>query len=91
MSIVANLINNLPEITMPEANIASDLNYVKRSSTLVHEALQKGSDIMQMPNGDIMVTETQIKTYKYCWNSQKGRFERVTTGSKVKKRGDSNM
>ena len=56
MSTVLNFIKNLPE--SPADNVVNDVNYIRRSSALVNEELQKGSDIMQMANGDILVTGT---------------------------------
>jgi hypothetical protein len=67
------------------SNLAQDLNYIKRSSVLVSDALQKGSDIMQLANGDIVVTEVKTVTYKYVWNDVKGRFERANAGHRVKR------
>jgi len=67
------------------SNLAKDLNYIKRSSVLVSDALQKGSDIMQLANGDIAVTEVKTVTYKYVWNNNKGRFERANSGHRTKR------
>ncbi len=68
-----------------EINIASDSNYIKKSSVIVNDALQKGSDIMQMANGDILITEVKTVTYKYNWNVNKGRFERANNGNRTKR------
>jgi hypothetical protein len=67
------------------SELASDINYIKRSSVLVSDALQKGSDIMQLASGDILITEVKTITYKYSWNSTKGRFERANAGHRVKR------
>lgn len=86
MSSVLNLIKNLPTQAANEDNLAADINYIRKSTNLVNDALQKGSDIMQLANGDIVVTEVKTVTYKYTWNKEKSKFERVTSGSKVKRR-----
>lgn len=67
------------------SNLARDINYIKRSSMIVSDALQKGSDIMQLANGDILITEVKTVTYKYNWNNAKGRFERANSGHRTKR------
>ena len=65
--------------------LAKDMNYIKRSSTIVTDALQKGSDIMQLANGDILITEVKTVTYKYQWNTDKGKFDRANAGHRTKR------
>jgi hypothetical protein len=84
------LINKLPEL-QEDDNPSSNKTYVKKSLTLVTEALNKGSDVMQMGNGDILITEVKTVTYKYKWNDDKNKFERVTSGSKVRKRAEKEV
>ena len=67
------------------SNLAKDMNYIKKSSTIVSDALQKGSDIMQLANGDILITEVKTVTYKYNWNINKGRFERANNGNRTRR------
>lgn len=85
MSSVIDLIKNLPKPTSDDSNIFSDINYVRKSSSLVGDALQKGSDIMQMANGDIIVTEVKTVTYKYVWNKESKKFERASSGARKRK------
>ncbi len=82
MSSILNFIKNLPESSADD--VINDVNYIRKSSVLVNDALHKGSDIMQMPNGDIHVTETKVVTYKYEWNTEKGRFERASSGVRAR-------
>ncbi len=86
MSSVLKMIQNLPQATKGSNNVATDINYIRKSSVLVNEALQKGSDIMQMSNGDIIITEVKTVTYKYTWNNEKHKFERASSGSKIKRK-----
>jgi hypothetical protein len=67
------------------SNLVKDLNYLKRSSVIVSDALQKGSDVMQLANGDIVITEIKTVTYNYIWNQDKGRFERANSGQRMKR------
>jgi hypothetical protein len=84
MSSILNFIKNLPDTSAD--NIVSDVNYIRKSSLLVSESLQKGADIMQMPNGDIHVTETKVVTYRYEWNREKSRFERASSGVRSRRK-----
>lgn len=84
MPSILNFIKTLPEIATD--NIVNDVQYIRKSSVLVSESLQKGADIMQMPNGDIHVTETKVVTYKYHWNKEKNRFERASTGIRARRK-----
>lgn len=84
MSSILNFIKNLPETSSD--NIVNDVNYIRKSALLVSESLQKGADIMQMPNGDIHVTETRTVTYKHEWNKEKCRFERATSGARSRRK-----
>lgn len=86
MSSVMKLINKLPELKDNQINETSNKDYKKKSSDLINEALSKGSDVMQHANGDIFITEVKTVTYKYGWNEDKNKFERMTSGSKVRKR-----
>ena len=87
MSSVLNLIKNLPAASNDDGNnLATDINYIRKSSLLINDALQKGSDIMQTADGDIVITEVKTVTYRYTWNEKSAKFERVTSGSKVQKR-----
>ncbi|MDE3015910.1 MAG: DUF2671 domain-containing protein [Pseudomonadota bacterium] len=59
-----------PEIT----NMMLDPRYLRQSSTLIQEALQKGFDVLQLANGDIVTTGTKTVVYQYAWDEQKGKL-----------------
>ncbi len=59
----------------------SDVKYICQSTSLITEAIQKGFDIAQLPNGDITVTEIQTVTVNYTWNATKQKFIKVTLHS----------
>ncbi len=56
-----------------------DPKYICQSCTLITEALQRGGDVMQMPNGDIIVTERKAVTSHYNWNTSKEKLIRSST------------
>jgi hypothetical protein len=59
-----------PEIT----NMMLDPRYLRQSSSLIQDALQKGFDVLQLANGDIVTTGTKTVVYQYTWEEEKGKL-----------------
>lgn len=59
-----------PEIT----NMMLDPRYLRQSSSLIQDALQKGFDVLQLANGDIVTTGTKTVVYQYAWDNEKGKL-----------------
>jgi hypothetical protein len=59
-----------PEIT----NMMLDARYLRQSSSLIQDALQKGFDVLQLANGDIVTTGTKTVVYHYTWDQEKGKL-----------------
>lgn len=78
--IAANPVNNVND-----KDIMSDIRYVCKSCSLITESLQKGCDVMQMPNGDIIVTELKAVTFQYTWDDKKGKLVRVQATNKARR------
>jgi len=68
-----------------EDDLISDVRYISKSCALITESLQKGCDVMQMPNGDIIITELKAVTFHYSWDSKKGALLRNQPGNKSKR------
>ena len=68
--------NDLKEHVTDEEDILSDLKYICKSSALITESLQRGCDVAQLPNGDIIITEIKTVNTQYTWDKQKGRLVR---------------
>lgn len=62
--------------------VMSDIRYICKSCSLITESLQKGCDVMQMPNGDIIVTELKPITFQYTWDERKGKLIRSPYGNR---------
>jgi len=62
-----------PEIT----NMMLDPRYLRQSSSLIQEALQKGFDVLQLANGDIVTTGTKTVVYQYTWDEEKGKLAKA--------------
>lgn len=54
-----------------------DVKYICKSSNLITDALQKGMDVAQLPNGDIIITEVKTVNVQYSWDSDKNKMIRV--------------
>lgn len=63
-------------------DVMLDSRYIKQSSTLISDALQKGFDVLQMSNGDIVTTGTKTVVYKYTWDEEGGKLKRSSVTSK---------
>lgn len=68
-----------------ENDLMADIRYISKSCSLITESLQKGCDVMQMPNGDIIVSEIKTITLQYTWDQKKGKLVRTQLGHKQKK------
>jgi hypothetical protein len=68
-----------------ENDLMSDVKYICKSCSLITESLQKGCDVMQMPNGDIIITELKAVTFHYIWDTKKSALVRSQTGNKLRK------
>lgn len=70
----------------PLANMMNDPSYLRQSSSLINEALQKGFDVLQLANGDIVTTGTKTVVYQYTWDNSKAKLIKTkTSDSSMKK------
>ena len=75
--IAASLISAPRKAPESEANIPNmmlDPRYLRQSSSLIQEALQKGFDVLQLASGDIVTTGTKTIVYQYTWDEEKGKL-----------------
>ena len=66
-------------------DVMLDSRYIKQSSVLISDSLQKGFDVLQMSNGDIVTTGTKTVVYKYSWEEDAGKLKRSSITSKRNK------
>ncbi len=52
-----------------DADINNNDDYINSIEEIITKALAEGKDIMQLENGDVVVSETIIKTNRYAWNA----------------------
>lgn len=61
------------------SDLMSDADYLRQSSALINEALQKGYDVLQLPNGDIVTTGTKTIVHTYSWDKGDHKLVRTHT------------
>ena len=74
------------KIDSPVVNMMNDPAYLRQSSALIHEALQKGFDVLQLANGDIVTTGTKTVVYQYTWDSEKSKLVKTKTADSSAKK-----
>ena len=60
-----------------EKDLMSDIKYITSSLSLITEFLQKGYDVIQLANGDIVTTELKLMTFRYSWDPKIGKLFRA--------------
>lgn len=70
--------NVLCTTTHNSDDIFDNLKYLCQSTQLITDSLQRGCDVTQMPNGDIIITEVKVMNTQYMWDNTKKRMIRVT-------------
>jgi hypothetical protein len=72
-------------------NMMMDPRYLRQSSSLIQEALQKGFDVLQLANGDIVTTGTKTIVYQYTWDEERSKLMRIKpdAGKKAKRMADA--
>ena len=66
-------------------NMMMDPRYLRQSSSLIQDALQKGFDVLQLANGDIVCTGTKTIVHRYSWDEDKGKLAKLKADKKSKK------
>lgn len=82
---VKEKLKDLPIKPSDEQDVMADIGYIRKSCSLVTDALKKGCDVLQMPNGDISITEIRTVSFQYSWNPEKGKFEKIKSGSRLRR------
>jgi hypothetical protein len=67
-------------------NMMLDPRYLRQSSSLIQESLQKGFDVLQLANGDIVTTGTKTIVYQYTWDESKGKLVKYKPDPRKSKR-----
>lgn len=65
------------EKSMKEENIFNNLRYICESASIITESLHNQCEVVQMPNGEIIVTEVKAVTTRHVWDASKQKFTKV--------------
>lgn len=65
------------------ADLMADPAYLRHSSALINEALQKGFDVLQLANGDIVTTGTKTIVNTYSWDVKAGKLAKQKAAGKA--------
>ena len=83
--LLQNIDSYIEQTAHEEKDLMLDARYVCKSCSLITESLQKVCDVMQLDNGDIIVTELKAVTFQYTWDEKRGKLVRTQHGNKAKK------
>jgi len=72
-------------VDMDSGDVMGDPRYLRQSSSLINEALQKGFDVLQMVDGSIITTGTKTVVYQYKWDNDKGKLVKTKPDAATKK------
>lgn len=72
-------------------NMMLDPRYLRQSSALIQEALQKGFDVLQLASGDIVTTGTKTIVYQYTWDDSKGKLVKAKSEPRKAKRSSDGL
>jgi len=71
---IINIIPDSQEQSVEDEDIMLNPAYLRCSSSIITDALQKGFDVLQLENGDIVTTGTKIIVTQYNWDSSKQKM-----------------
>ena len=60
-------------------DVFMDQDYVCASWDLVQSALKRQCDVIQMPNGNVVITEQKVEVSTYEWDPKIGQMMKVNT------------
>lgn len=72
-------------------NMMLDPRYLRQSSSLIQDALQKGFDVLQLANGDIVTTGTKTVVHQYTWDESKGKLMKAKPDKKARRAESDDM
>jgi hypothetical protein len=80
MTISKNLsvLNNSQDCSY-EQEIITNPDYIKQSGAIITSFLKDGCDVVQMPNGDIVIREQKTVATKYTWNAKEQKIVKTST------------
>ncbi len=59
-------------------SIFDNLKYICDSTDLIVQSLQKGLDVVQMKDGDVILTEVKTVNTVYSWDKTKNKLVKIS-------------
>jgi len=90
MPSVKDILDNIPPGAVGDGDdldVISDPDYLLHSAPVIADALQRGFDVLQLANGDIVTTGTKVVITQFQWDGEKG--EMVKLSERERKRRNS--
>lgn len=80
MDQIKDILENIPQSEGGPSvdEIMADPEYLRHSSDIISEALQKGFDVLQLENGDIVTTGTKVVVNQYRWDAEEQKMVKLT-------------
>lgn len=73
-----DLIPEMEDESISSVDLMKNADYLRHSSTIISDALQKGCDVLQLENGDIVTTGTRIVVTRYRWDDEASKIVKVS-------------
>ena len=85
MDSVKDILKNIPEKgDKPTEDVMLNPEYLRYSSSIISDALQKGFDVLQLDNGDIVTTGTKVVVTQYHWDEKEGEMIKLSAKDRKK-------
>ncbi len=85
MPSIKDTLDNIPETDGSyDPDLMTNPEYLEQSSDVIQDALQKGFDVLQLENGDIVTTGTKIVVTQYRWDAEKKKMVKLTAAERKK-------
>lgn len=69
-----------------QTEVLCNSDYIRKSANLVNQALHNGCDVLQLPDGTIVISEFKPVTYVYAWDQDKNRLTRAQRNNRRARR-----
>jgi hypothetical protein len=79
-----DILKNLPKekSKRSDGDMMANPDYIRKSSDLIKDALQKGLDVLQLDNGDIVTTGTKIIVNTWRFDGKSKKMVKVSSKEK---------
>ena len=62
--------------------------YMEQLQVLINQSLENGQDILELPNGEVVLTVTKTIIDRYRWNDEAQQIEKISHEEIINPDGD---